>query len=161
MADKESGVLDKLLDEVRAMREAVEADRKSDTAPLTREEAADRSKRGTAWHGDEMAYKARERPNGGTDQMQDTDEKILERLSSIEALLRVQNRATLRAKEAAEFLGVCPRTLHDLVKAGRIKRVQLSNGRFGFRREEMVRYACENEAFYADTDKAWLDAIEQ
>ena len=92
--------------------------------------------------------------------MPSTNEAILERLNSIEALLRVQNRATLRAKEAAEFLGVCPRTLHELVKAGKIKRVQLSDGRFGFRREEMERYAIENEAFYADTDKVWLDAAE-
>jgi excisionase family DNA binding protein len=81
------------------------------------------------------------------------DELMGELLGEVKALraeMKAARRAVLTRDEASDYLGISPRTLHSLVSEGKIKRVSLSEGRFGFRREELDRYAIEHEAAHED-----------
>ncbi len=77
-------------------------------------------------------------------------ESVLTEVRALRDELRVSRRPTMARDEAADYLGVSPRTLHELVVTGRIKRVRLSESRYVFRREEMDRYLVENEAFHEE-----------
>ena len=52
----------------------------------------------------------------------------------------------LSREGAAEYLGISVRTLHDLREEGKVRAVQLSPGRHGYRRAELDRFLEENEA---------------
>ena len=52
--------------------------------------------------------------------MRTMEELVLDKLSSIEALLRAQSNASLNASEAADYLGVSERTLLRYVQSGRL-----------------------------------------
>ena len=66
----------------------------------------------------------------------------------------------LNRKDAAVFLGISERTLHNLRVEGRLKAVHLSPGRFVYRLETLNRFLTENERLYSDdteTVKALFD----
>lgn len=81
-------------------------------------------------------------------------EAVLDEVRALREELRVTRRPTMARDDAAEYLGVSVRTLHELVTAGRIKRVQVSEGRYVFRREELDRYLLDNEAFHEEPTDA-------
>ena len=69
-------------------------------------------------------------------------------LGEIEALredLRATRRAVFTREEAAEYLRISVRTLHELREEGKVRAVQLSPGRHGYRRVELDRFLEENE----------------
>ena len=70
-------------------------------------------------------------------------------MSSLREDLDVHHREVLNREQAALFLGISPRNLHDLRMAGRIPAVKLSKGRYAFRRESLENYVAENEGFFA------------
>ncbi|HIJ73183.1 MAG TPA: helix-turn-helix domain-containing protein [Candidatus Hydrogenedentes bacterium] len=67
--------------------------------------------------------------------------------------------AVLNGRQAAEYIGISVRNLHTLVRKGKIKRVALSENRFGFRRAELESYAAKNEKAVTDDTEAVVDRL--
>ncbi len=77
-----------------------------------------------------------------------------------------RERGALQKKEAAAFVGVSDRTLDKLVNDGLIRVTRLSDGRRGFRVEELERYLRDREEEAVaqaaleeatEDDLAWLE----
>lgn len=88
--------------------------------------------------------------------MPDANDVIMEELralredvSNLREDLDIHQREVLNREQAAKFLGISPRNLHDLRMAGRIRATKLSKGRYAFRRESLEKYVEENEGFFA------------
>lgn len=76
---------------------------------------------------------------------------VLQEVRTLRAELKVSHRAVLSREEAAEYLGISPRSLHSLFERGELKRVEMGPGRVGYRREELHRYVVEHETVFQDT----------
>lgn len=77
---------------------------------------------------------------------QDSFSELLDEVKALRKDLRAARRGVLTREEAADYLRISVRNLHDLRSDGRIKAVQLSPARHGCRREELERFLEENEA---------------
>ncbi|MBI5090903.1 MAG: helix-turn-helix domain-containing protein [Candidatus Hydrogenedentes bacterium] len=80
---------------------------------------------------------------------------LIEEVRGLRADLRALTGAVLNREQATSLLGISVRNLHDLVKQGSIKRVALSTGRYGFRREELDRYLSKNGDRSLDSAQRW------
>jgi Helix-turn-helix domain len=83
--------------------------------------------------------------------------ELLHEVRDLRADLRALTGAVLNREQAAGYLGLSVRNLHELVKRGLVKRVTLSTGRYGFRREELDRYLEENEHAILDDPRQWYE----
>lgn len=79
-----------------------------------------------------------------------TIEDVLEEIRALRADLAVASKGVLNLGEAAGYLGMSQRTLHMLWKAGKIKRVEMSEGRIGYRRQELDRFLADSESTCPD-----------
>lgn len=90
----------------------------------------------------------------------DKTEKLLERIAkTLDHQVQVTTGGALSREEAARYLGISPRTLHELCVGGKIKRVVVSPARFVFRREELDRYLVDNEEVVTDEIQAKADRL--
>ena len=88
------------------------------------------------------------------DTQADVFQELLDEIKALREDLRATRRAVLNREEAAEYLGISVRTLHDLREEGKVRAVQLSPGRHGYRREELERFLVENEMGVSAADIA-------
>ena len=79
---------------------------------------------------------------------------LTEEIKGLRKQLRAYSRGTLTRNEAATYLGISVRTLHDLRTQGKIKAVRLSPGRHAFRRGELDRYLEVNEVEADESSEA-------
>jgi excisionase family DNA binding protein len=96
-------------------------------------------------------------------EFEDSSTKILKALlvevRELRNAVRLANGGMFRCEEAASYLGISQRNLYSLVREGEIRRVALSQNRFGFRRSELDRYAAEHEDVYRDDTDAVVDRL--
>lgn len=86
-------------------------------------------------------------------------ETLLVEVQELRGEIRYLTGGILNCERAADYLGISARNLHELVRRGRIKRVTLSQNRFGFCREELERYAAEQEETYTDPTEAVVERL--
>jgi len=84
---------------------------------------------------------------------------LLVEVRNLRSEMRFANGGVLSCEEAASYLGISPRNLYHLVRQGKIRRVGLSQNRFGFRRVELDRYASEHEEVLSDDTDAVVNRL--
>ena len=74
---------------------------------------------------------------------------LLVEVKELRSEMRSAKGGVLSCREAAQYLGISQRNLYSLLRQGKIKRVALSQSRFGFRRAELADSARLTAKFYA------------
>lgn len=91
-------------------------------------------------------------------------ESIIQELKSIRAEIRVFSGAALSRTQAAGYLGVSVRTLDELCRRGKLRRVSLTSdrgkwGRYVFRVQELDSFLKRNEGKMPDSSEAEAQRI--
>ena len=80
-----------------------------------------------------------------------TNEIMVEKLTSIESLMRAMSNASMNVAQAAEYLNVSERIVWSFVNQGRLSAIDMSTrpggakrGRITFTREELDRFRAAN-----------------
>lgn len=85
--------------------------------------------------------------------------ELINEVRKLRTEMRALTGAVMNREQAATYLGISVRNLHELVKQGLLKRVALSTGRYGFRREELDRYLASHENLYCDDGIETVDRL--